>query len=132
MTAASNNLESGNVNTYIAGGAIPVNSCVMYDSTEGQVVVTTGITVLCIGVALNTAASGELVQIQTRGVAKVLTSGICTLGVEVVPGASGKCVTNAAAGATAVSFGIAEQTTTADGTVLRVRLATQLRGPPNT
>ncbi len=131
MTAASRNYEAGNVNTYIAGAAIPAGSCVMYDSTEGQVVVTTGVAVLCIGVAINTAATGENVQIQTGGVAKVLTSGICTLGVGVVPGASGKCVTDAGSGATAYSFGIAEQTTTADGTLLRVRLALSLKAPAN-
>lgn len=132
MTAATRNLESGNVTTYIAGGAIPYGSCVMYDSTEGQVVVTTGITVKCIGVAMNTAASGEQVEVQTSGVAPTLTSGICTVGVGVVPGASGKCVTEAGAGATAMSFGIAEQTTTADGTVLRVRLIPTMRSAPNT
>lgn len=133
MTAATNNLESGNVTTYIAGAAIPVHSCVMYSTTvEGEVLVTTGITVACIGVALNTAAAGEQVQIQTGGVAAVLTSGICTLAVGVVPGANGKCVTEAAAGATAMSFGIAEQTTTTDGTVLRVRLGAPNRRAPNT
>ncbi len=132
MTAATRNLESGNVATYVAGAAIPYGSCVMYDSTEGQVVVTTGVTVKCIGVAMTTAATGDLVEVQTSGVAPTLTSGICTVGVGVVPGASGKCVTEAAAGATAMSFGIAEQTTTADGTILRVRLIPTMRSAPNT
>jgi len=132
MTAAAANYESGSVNTYIAGGTIAAGSCLKYDSTEGQVVVTTAVTEIVMGVALDTVASGQPVQVQTRGVAKVLTSGICTVGVEVVPGASGKCVTNASAGATAVSFGVAEQTTTADGTMLKVRLIPTLRGPANT
>ena len=112
MTAATRNLESGNVTTYVASGAIPYGSCVMYHSVEGQVIVTSGITSKCIGVAMSTAADGEQVEIQTSGVAPTLTSGICTVGVGVVPGASGKCVTEAGAGATALSFGIAEQTTT--------------------
>lgn len=132
MTAATNNLEASNVNTYVAGGTIAAGSCVMYHSTEGQVVVTTGVTSQCIGVALNSVTVGQSVQVQTGGVAKVLTSGICTVAVGVVPGATGKCVTEAAAGATALSFGIAEQTTTADGTMLRVRLIPTLRSPANT
>lgn len=132
MTAATNNLESSNVNTYIAGGTITAGMALMYHSTEGQVVCTTGVTSQVMGVALTAAASGESVDVQTGGVAKVWTSGICTIAVGVVPGANGKCVTEAGAGATALSFGIAEQTTTADASFLRVRLLQALRSPANT
>lgn len=128
-TTASRNLESGNVCTRTAGGTIAYGSLVMLDTTEGQVVVTTGITDVPIGVAMQTVSSGDAVDIQTGGVAPVLISAAVALGAQVMPGASGKAAT--AAGATAYSIGLAESQGDADGQLIRVRLMFALKGPAN-
>lgn len=137
MPSASSNYESGNVTEYLASGTITANGFVKYgtvDSTTGNptVVECSAITDVAIGVSLNTVASGAMCQVQTAGVAKVrATAAAITALDQVMCGASGRCVT--AAGATAVSQGIAE--TGAAGTVdevIPVRLAVpNLKGPAN-
>jgi hypothetical protein len=118
-TTASRNFESGNVISRTAGGAIPAYSMVKLDSTEGQVVVTAATTDIAIGVALNTAASGEEVQVQTAGVAPVLVSAAIALAAEVMPNSSGNVTT--ATGAVRVC-GIAESATDTAGQLARIRL----------
>lgn len=107
--------------TMKAGGAITANRAVMLDA-NGDVVVTTAITDKVIGIALQTVASGEDVEILTvNGVkAKVTTSAAVAIGADVMPTAAGagKCAT--AAGATAKSFGIALYASAADGEVIEV------------
>lgn len=132
MSGATNNLESGSVNVYVAGGAIEANRLVKYDSTEGQVVVTSAITDIAIGVSLTKAASGQNVEVQTRGVAKVTVSDVVAIGAQLMPTSSGSGKAVTAAGATAVSCGVAEQVSAADGEIVRVRLCTpNLKGPAN-
>lgn len=128
-TTAYTDYETENVTERKAGGAITRGCLVMLDTTEGQVVVTTGITNLVFGVALNTVASGEKVKVQRRGVAKVLISAAVALGAQVMPGANGKAAT--AAGATAVSCGIAESQGDTDGQLIRVDLIRSVNGPAN-
>ena len=133
MNAGKGNLETGHYATYKAGGAIPANSLVKYDSTEGQVVVTTAITDVAIGVSMGTYAIGDQAQIQTSGVATVLSgaAGIA-LGAQVMPDATQNGGIATAAGATAVSVGIAEQAAAGGGDVVRVRLCTpNLKAPAN-
>ena len=61
---ANFNLLGSSPQGFIAGGTIPVNTLVKLDSTAGQVVVTTAITSLAIGAAMNSAVAGGLVQVQ--------------------------------------------------------------------
>lgn len=90
-----------------AGGTITKGRLLKLDTTEGQVIHTTAITDLVIGVAVESAASGDEVAIQTYGVAQVAVAAAVTLGDQVMPGASGLAST--AAGATAKSCGVALQ-----------------------
>lgn len=134
MTTATQNFETGNVANYIAGEALEANRFVKYGTTEGEVVATTAITDVAIGVTLNKVASGEQISIQTAGVAKVATTAVAiAIGAQVMPGAAGagKCLL--AAGATAKSAGITESATGGtDGELIRVRLCVpNLNGPAN-
>jgi len=130
---AAPNLETGHVATYIAGASIAANTLVKMDSTEGQVINTAAITDVAIGVALNTVASGEQVQVQTSGVAKILTTAvaIATIGSQVMPDGGGGGKIAVAAGATAVSVGLTEQAA-AGSDVIKVRLCVpNLKAPAN-
>jgi predicted transcriptional regulator len=130
-TTAKRSYESGNVTTRIAGGTIPKGALVMLHSTEGQVVVTTAITNTPIGVALNAAASGEIVEIQTGGVCQVLVAAGIALGAQVMPDGSGGGKAATAAGATAQSCGLAETLTDTDGQFAQIRFLPSLKGPAN-
>lgn len=137
MPSASQNYETSNVTEYLAAADITANGFVKYgtvDSTTGNPTVTpcTAITDVAIGVATVTVSSGQMCRVQTAGVAKVrATAAAISAGDQVMCGAAGRCLT--AAGATAVSQGIAE--TAAGGTVdevIPVRLAVpNLKGPAN-
>jgi hypothetical protein len=87
-------------------------------------IVTTAITDAPIGVSMTSAAAaGELVPLQTMGIAKIVASAAVAIGAQVMPTAAGagKCAT--AAGATAKSIGIAMSAAGADGDVIEVLLA---------
>ena len=109
--------------TAIAGGTIGINRAVKLDSTAGQVVVTSAITDLAIGVAIDSAASGGAVAIQLFGIAKCVASDVISLGAQVMPTASGSGKVVTAAGATAKSMGVALTASGADGDVIEVLLA---------
>jgi predicted RecA/RadA family phage recombinase len=130
-TTAYRDLELGNVTTRKAGAAITAGMVVKLDTTEGQVVKCTAITDKVFGVALNTVASGELVEVQRRGVAKVICGAAIALGAEVMPdsGVAGSVIT--AAGATAISCGVAESQSDTLGQLVRVDLVRMLRSPLN-
>jgi predicted membrane GTPase involved in stress response len=118
----SNNYETSNRISRIAGGVIAAKRLVKLDSTAGQVIACTAITDIAIGVSLHSATAGQSVEIQTSGVAEIECSDAVALGAEVMPTAAGagKCVT--AAGATARSAGLAENLSAADGEVIRARI----------
>lgn len=125
--------NTGKVIPLKAGGTIAINTAVKADSTEGQVVVTSAITDVVLGIAVNAAVSGDAVGVQVDGTAKVTVSGVVTYGDDVMPTSSGagKCIT--AAGATAKSFGTALQTSATTGQVIPVLLNTpSVKGPANT
>lgn len=133
-TTASRNLESGNVATRTAGGAIGYGALLKLHTTEGQVVVTTAITDVVVGVSMGTYASGDRVEMQTGGVAPVLIASAVALGAQVYAdaGGSGKAAGAASPGATASSCGLAESQGDADGQLIRVRLCIpNLKGPAN-
>lgn len=133
LNSANPNYETGNVATYKAGAAITANRLVKYDTTEGQVIQTTAITDIAIGVSLQTVASGEQVSIQTAGVAKLTASAAIALGAQVMPTASGAGKVSTSAGATARSVGIAETLADADLEIIKVRLdVPNLNGAANT
>lgn len=128
---AAQTANYGGIQSFIAGGTITANRLVKLDSTAGQVIVTTTITEQVVGIALDTVASGELVSVLTMSGAKgkVTASAAISLGAEVMPGASGKCAT--AAGATAISCGIAASAAGADGDIIEVIFRPSVKSPAN-
>jgi len=118
------NFITGNVIEMEAEAAITVNRLVKLGTAPGQVIHTAAITDLVCGVALNTAAAGARVQIQTSGIALVACKAAVTYLDQVMPdgGGAGLCAT--AAGITAKSCGQAGGTsTTAEGELQKVWLA---------
>lgn len=108
------NLIAGNVIEMEAEAAIVVKRLVKLGTAPGQVIHTAAITDVVAGVALNSAAIGERVQIQVAGIAEVeCAAGVAYLA-QVMPdgGGAGKCST--AAGATAKSCGQAGGTSTSN------------------
>ena len=129
---ANFNLLGSSPAGFVAGGVIPVNTLVMLHSTEGQVVVTTGITSLAVGAAMNSAVAGGLVQVQTYGIAKLTAKSAIALGDQVMPVGSGGGLIDNAAGATAKSIGVALEAALADGDVIAVMLnVPAVFGPAN-
>jgi hypothetical protein len=129
---ADSNLLGVSPQSFIAGGVVPINVLVMLDSTANQVVVTTGITSVAFGASLVSAASGGLVAVQQFGKAKLTATGAISLGAQVMPAAAGGGLIDTAAGATAVSIGIALQAAGASGDVIEVQLAVPpVKGPAN-
>lgn len=108
-----------------AGAAIGINRLVKLDTTTNQVVVTSAITDLAIGVALEAAtAVGDNVPVQIFGKAKVVASAAVTLGDQLMPTAAASGKVSTAAGATAKSIGVALQAAGADGDVIECLLST--------
>lgn len=126
------NFISGNVIEMEAEAAIEPYRLVTLGAAAGQVIHTSAITDVVVGVSLNTAAIGGRVQVQTSGIALVTCSAAVAYKAQVMPGAAGKCAT--AAGATAKSCGMAAGTTTAnDGELQKVWLASlNVNGVANT
>lgn len=133
MAGQANNYAGAKPQTFKAGGAITANRAVKLDS-NGDVVVTTAITDKVVGIALETKASGEYVDVITvNGVKqKVTASAAVTIGDDVMPTASGSGKCSTAAGATAKSFGIALSAAAADGEIIEVLTRFGVNGVANT
>ena len=127
------NLITGNVIEMEAEAAIVVNRLVKLGTAAGQVIHTAAITDVVAGVALNSCAAGERVQIQVSGIVQVECKTAVTYLDQVMPdgGGAGKCAT--AGGATAKSCGQAGgTTTTAEGELMAVWLRSMnVNGPAN-
>lgn len=122
----------GPIQTFLAGAAITANKAVKL-SAANTVVHTTAITDDVAGVALQTVASGEYVDVQTMGKAKVRTSAAVNAMAQVMPTAAGDGECSTAAGATAKSFGIANSASGGtDGEVVEVLLRLGVNTPANT
>lgn len=106
----------GPIQTFKAGGAITAKRLVELDA-NGDVTATDAITDNAIGVALQTVASGEYVDVLVvnGAKAKVTTSGAVAIGDQLMPTGSGAGKVITAAGATAKSVGIALSASAADG-----------------
>lgn len=129
---AESNFANVSLLPFKAGAAIGQNRLVKQDSTAGQVVVTTAITEAVVGVAtIAAAAAGDQVTVQYSGVAKCVASAAISLGAQVMPTVSGSGKVATAAGATAVSCGIALEAATADGDVISVLLRPSVNSPAN-
>lgn len=117
--------------TMKAGGAITANRLVKLDSTEGQVVVTTAITDVVFGVALNTVASGAAVSIEVGPTTTKVTAGATiTVGQQLMPLASGAGKVAVSAGATAVDCGTAAMAG-GDGEIIEMVLRPMGKSPAN-
>lgn len=119
------NFITGNVIEMEAEAAITARRLVKLGTAPGQAIHTSAITDVVIGVAINTAAIGERVQIQTDGIAEVACKAGVAYLAQVMPdsGGAGLCAT--AAGATAKSCGQAcGTTTTAENEIQKVWLRT--------
>ena len=106
-----------------AGGTITKGALLKLDTTEGQVIVTTAITDLVIGVAVEAAASGDEVAIQTYGIALVSIGSAVALGDQLMPIGTGSGLCATGAGATAKNFGVALMPGAATPDFVRVLLA---------
>ena len=120
--ADSNHVGVSPIN-FKAGGTIGINTAVKLDSTENQVVVTSAITDVCIGFATQSAVSGDSVPVQIFGKAKAVASAAISLAAQLMPTASGSGKVSTAAGATAISCGVALQAAGADGDTIEVLFA---------
>jgi hypothetical protein len=120
---ADSNFLGTSLMGFKAGGTIGINRLVKLDSTAGQVVVTSAITDVAIGVATQSATSGDNVPVQVFGKAKVVASGAVSLGDQLMPTSSGSGKVVTAAGATAISCGVALQAAGADGDTIEALLA---------
>lgn len=135
MAAAAKNYQGFTTITAIASETIPAKRMVKWHSVEGQVALCTAIADLSCGVSVNSVASGELVEIQTSGMAMVeTTAAAVAINAQVMAAASGAGRVATAAGATAQSVGVARTAsggTTAGETIL-IQLGTPtLNGPAN-
>jgi hypothetical protein len=106
----------GNIQSFIAGEALEPYRCVKLDSTINQVVHTTAITDMVIGVTLEKVAAGEAVSVAVGSgmKVKVRTSAAVALGAQLMPADSEAGRVATAAGATAVCCGIALSVSDAD------------------
>lgn len=129
MAGQKTNLQGVAPITLKAAGTVPAYRTLKLD-TNGDVVVTTAITEDVIGVSLKAAASGEYVEVQTAGIAKVTASAAISIAGQVMPGASGKVA--ASSGATSKSIGIALTASAADLETIEVLLRLGVNGVLNT
>jgi hypothetical protein len=116
-----------------AGGAITRNALVVLNAS-GQVVVTSAITDRAFGVALQAAASGEMVPVLVGSgcIVTLVANAAITAGAELMPAASGAGNVATAAGATALSCGQAITAAAALGDLIQAVLRPTLRSPVNT
>ena len=127
---ASENMVGTTPMSFLAGGTITKNAALKL-SAANTVVVTTAITELVIGFAMTSAVSGQSVDVMTVNGSKVkaVASAAISVGAEVMPNANGAVTT--AAGATAVSCGIANEAAGAAGDIIEVIFRPMVRGPLN-
>jgi hypothetical protein len=115
-----------------AGEAITVGRALKLDSTEGQVLHTTAITDVAIGVALETVASGDMVSIAPPGtIVKMVPGAAVSLGAQVMPEASGAGKVITAAGATAIACGVAMTEAGAEDELFEVLFLSGVKTPAN-
>lgn len=80
------------VTTFVANAAIAAGQIVSLGSTLGQVGPSGGSGSLAVGVALESASSGERVRVVTHGFAQVTTGASYGLGANIVSNASGQAI----------------------------------------
>ena len=128
---AAPNLLGKNTFSMKAGEDITANRALKL-STEGLVLHTTAITENVIGVAVNTCASGEMVEIQPNGtICKMVPGAAVSIGAQVMPEASGAGKVVTAAGATAKSCGFAKTEAGAEDELFEVFLFPGMNSPAN-
>jgi hypothetical protein len=116
-----------------AGAAVVKSRALKPGSAVNEVIHAVDITDLVVGVALNSADSGDWVSVQIGGIAKMEAAEAITVWAEVmVQDAANDGSIAPAAGATARSLGVALVAATADGDIIPVQLRLPtLKGPPN-
>lgn len=114
-----------------AGGTITRGQG-LYINSSSQVVATTAITQILVGVALQDASSGDQCLFMPSGpVVTAIGGASITVGAEVMPQATGPGKFITAAGATAVSCGIALTNPGADGSFFELLMIPTVKSPPN-
>lgn len=119
--------------SFVAGEAITRGRALKLD-TDGEVLHTTAITDLVIGVAMEDAASGATVTVATLNgqvVTAMASAAIASVPTEVMPAASAAGKLATAAGATAVSCGIALSSAAGDGSLFTLLLRPSVKSPAN-
>ena len=133
---ASENLAGTSPLPMTAGADILAHRLVKCGTTDLSCIPSVAIADVSVGVSLVGVSSGAQLPVQIAGVAKVTAKAAITIGAEVMAHATstaadkGKCET--AAGATALSVGVALQAATADGDIIMVLLHTpNVKGAAN-
>jgi hypothetical protein len=116
---------------FVAGGTINKGDLVKHSTdASGTILQCSAITDVCIGVALSAASSGQGVAVQNLGIGICKAKNAITEGDQLMPSTTAG-QPSTAAGATAVSIGVALQTV-ADGEFVAVMLAVPgVKRPPN-
>jgi|GEM_PF-2418548 len=113
-----------------AGGTIEAFRVV--EGTLASCTAANAIADLAIGVSLQSAASGDVISLQTHGIAKITASAAITAGDEVMVTASGSGKVSTSSGATARSVGVAMTAAAADGDIIEVLIQLpNVKGPAN-
>lgn len=114
-----------------AGGTITRGQS-LYLNSSSQVVATTAITQVVCGIALQDASSGDQCLFMPAGpVVTAIGGAAITIGAQVMPQATGPGKLVTAAGATAISCGIALSNPGADASFFEVMLIPCVNAPAN-
>jgi hypothetical protein len=126
------NLAGASFATFTAGADVTLGRALKLDSS-GNVIHTTAITDQVVGIAMESALSGQPVAVATLSgqVVTAVGGAAITVGAEVMPTASGAGKLSTAAGATAISCGIAVSNPGADNGLFQVLLRPSVKSPAN-
>lgn len=128
-TTAPQSIELQRI-TMKANGAVTANRLVKIDTTEGQVLHTTGITEVAFGVAQETVADAAAVEVEvgSGAIVRMVASGAITAGDALMPAAAGGGKVSTLSGNTAVTCGQAIQGA-ADGATFTAIFRPGVRSP---
>lgn len=119
--------HSGETVSMVAGTSLASlqNYVVAHNGTAGEVALPSAAGVMPLGVLLNKPAADQAASIQISGVAKVVSNGATVniaVGGTVFASTDGKVYQKGIGTATVAWLGIAQEASTADGTIIQVLL----------
>ncbi len=113
---------------FLCEGAVLANCSVKQGTAEMGILAGSAEGDMTIGIALSGGATGDWIQVQVYGIAKVVSNGTCAIGqVEITTG--GKVTT--AGGAASRTIGLCLKAGAVDGDIVPVLLMPSANGPAN-